>query len=133
MRIQLSQPTALDQQAGTSAVKAFGNNLAGETIDIVVSAGRGKGKSLAIVAVQQLLTALVRDGGDNGTAIPELKQLKVTGRENEDEPPELIDLIQHRESRVQELDIDPRTRKVTREARWHALRSMHLQYLEKLP
>ena len=133
MRVQLSQVTALDQQAGISPVKGFGNYLEGETIDIVVSAGRGKGKSLAIGAVQELLTALLGDGGDNGTAMPELKQLKVSGRENEDESAEWIDLIQHRESRVQELEIDPQTRKVRREARWDALRSMHLKYLERLP
>ena len=133
MRLQLSQVTALDNQAGISPVKGFGNHLAGETIDIVVSAGRGKDKSLSIGAVLELVKALVGDGGDNGTPMPELKRLKVSGRENTDEPAELIDLIQQRENSVRPLDIDPVTRKVTREARWNALRSMHLQYLEKLP
>ncbi len=121
MRIALGQAGEMDRQAGLGALEAFSEGLGAGIVDISVNVGPDRAGSLLPEGVRALFD---RIGGD-GDAI---KKMRVTARENDGDPIEIIDLLQHRERRERMLGVDPDTRKIPIEARWMALRAMHADY-----
>ena len=117
MRIALGPITDMDRAAGIDPLKAFGTGYGGGNIDIEIKSERPRGRSLIPGQVQELIAHFT--GGQRD--IPHITQLQVTGRENDDDPMEIIDLIQHREKRQIMLEIDATTRRVSHLARWDAL------------
>ena len=94
------------------------------TWDIKMSVGRGKG-SLTAARVRELVQTALR------TLEPghELEKLKLTCRSSMDERTEVIDLLQHREHRDLELQVDPRDRTIPYKDRWHALEKIRIDFL----
>ena len=125
MRITLGPITDLDRQAGIDPVKAFGENYGAGSIDIEIKSERPRDRSLARGTVLDLLSRFT--GGNRN--IPQITQLQVTGREYDDDPLEVIDLIQHREKRHISLAIDAATRKIPHQTRWDALVHAHRTFV----
>ena len=127
MRVSLGPITKSDVVAGIDPLKAFGTNLGGGQVDIEVKSERPRDRSLGVSNIRELISHLT--GGD--TAIPPISQLHVTGREHDDDPLEVIDLIQHRERRTFLLPIDSQTRRIPHPDRWDALSHIHRSFMSK--
>ena len=125
MRIALGPMTDLDRAAGIDPLKAFGANYGAGYIDIEIKSERPRGRSLILGQVQDLIGHF--SGGNRD--MPQITQLLVTGREHDDDPLEIIDLIQHREKRQILLEIDSGTRKVPHRVRWDALLAAHNAFI----
>ena len=126
MRVAIVDFTQEDRDWGLSLgqVMNWGEEYGARHMDIKMSIGRGKG-SLTAAKVRELArTAL-------GTLEPnhELETLKFTGRDTVDEKTEVIDLLQHREHRDLELQVDPKFRTIPYEVRWSALESIRHDFL----
>ena len=121
MRVSLGPTTAQDRVAGVDRLKAFGENYGAEFINVELKSERTRGRTLTVETVQEFIARFT--GGNRD--IPHITQLEVTGREHDDDPLEVIDLIQHREKRQISLEIDASTRKVPHSIRWDALINAH--------
>ena len=126
MRVAIRDFTQEDRDFGVSLgeVMSWGEGYGARHMDIKMSVGRGKG-SLTVATVRELVqTAL-------GTLEPghELEKLKLTCRSSMDERTEVIDLLQHREHRDLELQVDPRDRTIPHKNRWRALEKVRLDFL----
>lgn len=124
MRIALGPITDLDRDAGIDPLKGFAADYGAAYIDIELKTERPRDRSLVPERIQELVAGLLGGSGD----IPNVPRLQVTGREHDDEPLEVIDLIQHRERRQRVLEIDPTTRKVPHQSRWDALKHEYRIY-----
>ena len=109
MRIALGPITDVDRMAGIDPLKGFGADYGAGYIDIEMKSERARGRSLTLGRVQDFIGSLT---GGNAN-IPAIIQLQVTGREYEDDPLEVIDLIQQRERRQYMLEIDDATSTTT--------------------
>ena len=121
MRISVGPATDQDRAAGIGPLRGFGANYGAEYIDVELKPQRARGRTLTLGRVQEFI-ALFTGGNRN---MPQIVQLRVTGREQDDDPLEVIDLIQHREKRQIMLQIDGNTRKVPHSTRWDALVNAH--------
>lgn len=117
MRVALGPVTAEDRAAGIGAIKGLGADFDAGIIDLEMKSERTRGRSLSVRPILEFISRLT--GGDR--LIPAVQQLQVTGKENDDDPLEVIDLIQHRERRQISLQIDATTRRIPCETRWDAL------------
>ena len=127
MRVSLGCITESDVAAGIDPLKAFGANHGARIMDVELKSELPKDRSLGVSGIRELISRLT--GGD--TTIPPITQLQVTGRQHDDDPLELIDLIQHRERRTFLLPIDSRTRRIHYPDRWDALGRIHRSFLSK--
>lgn len=126
MRVAIRDFTQKDRDLGMSLgeVLSWSDGYGARHMDIKMSIGRGKG-SLAVANVRELVdTAL-------GRLEPgyELEKLRLTCRSIMDERTEVIDLLQHREHRDLQLQVDPRDRTIPYKNRWHALEKIRLDFL----
>ena len=119
-RVAIGPITQADRNAGTSAILALGENLEGGLVNIEISVGPERKRSLSIAGVWNLVESLT-----GGSAQHDVKQLRLNGRENEDDPLELIDLLEHREKRERQLPIDMNSRTVDHTVRWRSLIEIH--------
>lgn len=123
MRVSLGPTTEEDRKAGLAPVKAFASEYGAGIVDIVIKAQRPRDRSLILDRVQRLIDAVLPNDLD-----AHVEQLKVSGREHEDDPLDVIDLIQHHQRRVRQLEIDPDTRKIPHLTRWNELASIHKDF-----
>ena len=124
MRVALGEITALDRDTGISPLKAFGEGFGAEYINIEIKVSRERGRSLWRDSVWNMIRPILSSGNVNNVT-----QLKVSGREHDDEDLEIIDLIQHREKRERVLQVDDESRKVPHEDRWKALMEVRGEFL----
>ena len=126
IRIGMGIITAADHEMGLAPFKSFGNDLGAGYIDIDVVARRNRGRLGSMIpdSVHAFFDRLIR-----GSSVAPAIDIEVTGRENDDSPVDVIDLIQNRERRVLELDVDSTTRNVPYQARWDALFDMHQMFM----
>ena len=124
MRVAMGPVTDADRDAGTGAIKSFGEGFGAGSIDIVIKAQRERGRSLSLGRVWQTVNPILGDVDENNVT-----QLKVYGREHEDDGLELIDLIQHREKRERMLPVDDIERNVPYQYRWNALLEVRQEFL----
>ena len=122
MRVRMGPSSGSDREAGIHALQALGGDYQAEYINLEIKAGRRKADTLHMGMVRGVIDALRW----NRASMP---KLVVTGKEDEDDKLEPIDLIQHREQRRVDLGIDGRTRKVPHQTRWDALADMYLGYI----
>ena len=127
MRVAPGPTSALDRESGVGAIEAFGDGFGAEAIDVVLRVGRERSASLLLNRVQRLLNSL---SGDEAASI---ERLSVYGRENEDDPLEVIDLLQHREKRERMLPVDSTSRSVLHHRRWSALEGIRREFLSNVP
>ena len=125
MRVAMGPVTDADRDAGTGVIKSLGEGYDAGTIDIVIKAQRERGRSLSIGRVWQTANSIL--GNDN---MNNVTQLKVYGREHEDDELELIDLIQHREKREYKLQLDDTERNIPYEDRWNTLLEVRQEFLQ---
>ena len=123
MRVNAGTVTEIDREAGVGPLRALGNEFGGESINIEIAAGRTKASSLNLDAIERLFTSIFGQGTSRD--MPHITKLRVNGREYDDDPVELIDLIQHRQWRQASLSIDPDTRKIPHRLRWDTLVNLH--------
>ena len=121
MRVALGQVGELDRQAGLGANAAFSEELGAGVVDISVNVGPARPGSLLPECVRALFDRIGRDGDA-------VKKMQVSAGENDGDPLEVIDLLQHRERREHVLGVDPESRKVPIDDRWAALRDIHADY-----
>ena len=126
MGMFLGPITDTDREAGIDPVKAFAADYGAERITIEISSGRSRDRSLGQQAVRNLIDLFTR----SASQMPPLTKLEVTGREHDDEPLEIIDLLQQRERHQSTLEIDNGSRKVPHETRWRALRGIRNNLLQ---
>lgn len=124
MRLSMGPVTELDRESGLSTAKAMGEDYGAGTIEVTFKAERERDRSLIRDTVWQGLTRILGNRESSGVTM-----LKVSGRENEDDPIELIDLIQHREKRQFILEIDGASRKTPHARRWETLLSARREFL----
>ncbi len=121
MRVALPRVGELDRQAGLGPIEAFSEGLGAGIVNISVNAGPDQAGSLLRKAVHTLFG---RVGGDGNAIL----KMQVSARENDGDPLEVIDLLQHRERRERMMVVDPKTRKIPIDDRWDALRTIHADY-----
>lgn len=124
LRVAMGPVTDIDRAAGLSPIKAFGEGYGAGFIDIEIKAQRERGRTLSLTSVWNSITPILGDDDENNVT-----QLIVTGRENDDDPLEVIDLIQHRERRARSLPVDDIARKVLHGVRWDALVEIRREFL----
>ena len=126
MRVAIRDFTRQDRDLGVSLgeVMSWSEGYGARHMDIKMSVGRGKG-SLTVARVRGLVQTALK------TLEPghELEKLKLTCRSSMDERTEVIDLLQHREHRDLELQVDPRDRTIPYKDRWHALEKIRTDFL----
>lgn len=127
IQVSIGPVTAADREAGTGVLKAFANDYSASSINVEIKAGRGKRDSLLTDSIKSTINALL--GRSDETAIT---KLQVKGRQHDDDPYEIIDLIQHREKRDVPLPVDSSVRKVLHPIRWDALLSIHQDFLRNV-
>lgn len=89
-----------------------------------MSVGRGGGRSLLVERIRATIGQILDNFGDN-----HVTQLKLNGREHEDDRMQLINLIEHPEKRQIDLAVDPVTRKIPHEVRWESLIEIRREFL----
>ncbi len=114
MRVGLG-PITRDHANTPSPIVAFGNAFGASFVDVEIKIEGGKHKSLSLDRISEFLR---RETDYEKLGI---QQLKVNGKESEEESLELIDLLQHPEKRDRNLPVDPVERKILHEYRWGAL------------
>lgn len=125
IRVALGPVTSSDHDAGIGVIKAFADDFDAGSIDIEIKAQREKGRTLSFRRVWQAIMPYL---GSEDTH--NITQLKLKGREHDDDPIEIIDLIQHREKRERQLQVDSQTRKVPHTDRWNALVEIYREFLD---
>ena len=118
MRVSLGRITERDRAAGLGVIEGLGEGYGASVIDIIIKSERRRGRSLPTDRIRRLFAGLLND---NNEVSPAVEKFRVSGKEADDDPMELIDLIQHREHREFELEIDAVARRVPHRTRWDAL------------
>ncbi len=126
MRVSLGRVTERDRAAGLGVLQGLGEDYGASFIDIIIKSERRRGRSLPTGPIRRLFSGLLND---NDEVSPSVEKLRVSGKEYDDDPVELIDLIQHRERREFELEIDVGTRRVPHRTRWDALLAARRNFL----
>ena len=124
MRVAMGPITESDRNAGIGVIKSFGDEYGAGTIDIEIKAQRERGRTLSISSIWNTITNILGDHDENNVT-----QLKVYGREHDDDALEDIDLLQHREKRERILPVDDQDRKISRDNRWDALLEIRREFL----
>ncbi len=124
LRVAMGPVTDVDRASGLSPIKAFGEGYGAGFIDIEIKAQRERGRTLSLTSVWNSINPILGDDNENNVT-----QLIVTGRENDDDQLEPIDLLQHREKRSRSLRVDDIARKVLYGVRWDALFEIRREFL----
>ena len=124
MRVAMGPVTEVDREAGIGVLKTFGEGYDAGFLDLEIKAQRERGRTLSLTGIWNSINHIIGDANENNVT-----QLIVTGRENDDDPLEPIDLIQHREKRERRLRVDDASRKVPHAERWNALIEIRRQFL----
>ncbi len=104
MRVATGQGGRMDDDLDN--VTAVGHGIGGEfmELEIKVAPRASRWRSLDPRRVPDFLGQLLRRAEEGS-----VDKLRLKGMSNEDDPIEEIDLLQHRESRERELDVNPRS------------------------
>lgn len=124
MRVAMGPVTEADHEAGIGVIKSFGVGYDARHIDIEIKSQGEKGRTLSLNNLWRMVDYIM--GSETRSTVT---QLKVEGRAHDDDPLELIDLIQHREKRERILPVDEESRKVLHEDRWKALLEIRQEFL----
>ena len=129
MRVALGPVTDIDQRAGIGVIKSFGEEYGAGTIDIEIKAQRERGRTLSLGRIWRTIDSILgNDTLQESMHANNVTQLKLKGREHDGDPIEVIDLLQHRENRETQLQVDPQTRKVPHTDRWEALVKIYREF-----
>lgn len=107
IRVARGPVTRSDYDAGIGAIKAFADDFDAGTIDIEIKAQREKGRTLSRERIWRTIDNILLGSADleQGISANNVTQLKLKGREHDDDPIEVIDLLQHREKRERQLQV----------------------------
>ena len=131
MRIAIRDLPEQQRNLGTDlgTMVDLSGNFGSRHLDIKMAVGRAKG-SLDVAKVREFTERALH------TLEPgyELEKLKLTCRgtpttDSMDERTEVIDLLQHQEHRVINLQVHPKYRKILHKQRWNALAKIRLEFL----
>ena len=123
IRAAVGQITEADRRSGFSASKTLAEGVGAGYVNIEFAAERPRGRSLDIGGVWDALTPFLGNARGNN-----IINLSVKGRENDDQPLEVIDLIQHFEKGEVSLEVDGRSRNIPHTRRWEALTRMRAEF-----
>ncbi len=124
LQVAIGQITGVDRDEGIGVIHSLGADYGADIIDIEIKVGRGKGRTLFPPKVRQAISNVLGSADSNN-----VKRMTLKGREHDDAPLEIIDLLQHKEKRETSLQVDDQTRKVSHEKRWDALIEIRQEFL----
>ena len=124
MRVAMGPVTSADRDSGVGLIKGFGEGYDARSVDIEIKSELEIGRTLSLGSVWQTINSILSSDDDNTVT-----QLKVYGREHDDDDLEVIDLIQHRERRERMLPVDDIERNVPYENRWDALLEIRQEFI----
>ena len=130
MQVSMGPTTAQDRAAGTDMAKNIGNRFGADYTNFELKVGRRRDRSLDRGVVGEMVDIFFGITGGNRD-IPGITRLRISGREHDNDPIEIIDLIQHREKRQIMLQIDDVSRKVPYRIRWDALANAHRLFFQQ--
>ena len=123
-RVAIGVDDRIDDVGGLGPISALGRELDARVIDVEFSVGPERRRCLNHGVLRNLLPDWFRRA-DEG----QITKLILSGRNHEDDPLEIIDLLQHRESRERYLDVDHGERRIPYQVRWDALGDMHREFI----
>jgi len=116
MRMAVSSIGELDHDIGVAPIAAFGQDYGAEFCDITMTVGRGRKDSLFRSKVIKMLPSWLRASEEH-----KITKLKISGKENEDEVTEEINLLVDQMNAKETLPVAPSERLIPVEKRWEAL------------
>ena len=125
MRVALGPAASADRRLGVGAIEAFGEEFGARSIDLEIKAGPERSHTLILERVRNFLGAFAERADDD----VRIERLRLAGKEHDDDPLEIIDLLQHRECRERVLQVDEDQRKIVHTERWSALSSIRQEFL----
>lgn len=126
MRVDVKSGASADQLSRVGMGASIAHEIGGHLLDVEIGVGRQRKSSMDPGRVFGFIDDLLGRSKDGDVEF--VQELKVGGREHEDEEVEVIDLFQHREKRETTLPVDPNERKVLHTNRWAALAGFRNAY-----
>ena len=117
--------TAADHSAGTSTLKALGGEVEGASVNVEIKAQRSPKASLNVGEVWRILTQWLDNPRDKG-----ITDLRVKGREHDDERFEIINLLQQHQKGEILLEVNDDTRNIPLANRWDALLEVRNHFIQ---
>lgn len=127
MRVAIGPATTVDRDDGIGIMESLARRYGADYTHIEIKVDRRKDRSLQLNVVREMISRIIQGDSDE-----RIKQMKIAGRERDDDELTLIDLLHHTEKREQLLSIDPNDRRVPCEARWRALENIRSRYQDDL-
>ena len=124
MRVALGPVSAVDRDGAVGAIEAFGEAFGARFVDVELKIGPERARTLSLEQVLDFLPRAMQAHNEGRVTV-----LKLQGREHDDDPLELIDLLQHRERRERLLPVDADHRRVVHGSRWDALKEIRRNFL----
>lgn len=122
--VMIGPATEADRGAGVGAINGFGQRYGASHANLVVKVERSnRDRTLTIPGIRELISRVTGSSYSD-----RIRKLKLTGRESDDGPSEVIDILHHAEKREQILEVDPTERKIPRPRRWNALERIRNDY-----
>ncbi|WP_428097984.1 DUF6731 family protein [Candidatus Rariloculus sp.] len=125
VRVAAGRARRADRDEGLGLIAAFTEEFDANFMDMELAIGRERRRFLSAGRVREFLASLLREADEPDRVL----KVRITGSRHEDDPTEMIDLLQHRESRERQLDVDPVERNIPCGARWDALRDIWRQFI----
>ena len=108
-----------------SILNELGERFGCSMIDTTLKVHHGSGQRLNITHARRFLNRALRAAAND-----RVTSLRLSGRDDGDLRAEILDLLQHREQRERQLEVDPISRKIDLEVRWQNLMEIWQQYLD---
>ena len=118
-RVSMGPASISDTEAGVGVIRSLGSEYGAKSMDLVLTVGRERKNSLEIGKVRPWIERVLGPREDTN-----IEQLKVRGREHEDETMDEIDLLLQPIQSERVLPVDSGMRNVPHEVRWNALMEM---------
>ena len=123
MRVAVNRASTEARAAGIGVLKSLGRDYGADVMDVEFSVARPRRQSLDVGHIWGTIQeALSRNES-------EVEEIELSGRENEDGPAELIDILHQRQLRERTLEIDDNSRNVPYRSRWEALSAIRDEFV----
>lgn len=119
-RVTVGPPSAIDEQMGMAAINAFASLYGAAEIDIVIKTNPVKSSSLLVRQFQSIFDDILGRKDEH-----HVDGFKISGRENEDDKLEEIDLFVPTMKFEKSLQVDETDRKIKHDIRWDTLMEFH--------
>lgn len=126
LQVSMGPVSEVERRLGTEVLQSLGEGYHAQLIDVVLRCGRTRDATLSSGRIRATIDAVIQNSSDQN-----YESCKVYGKEDEDEPLELIDLIAQPLKSTRNLSVDSDTRKIVHEDKWDALINMHTEFSQQ--